>query len=75
MTAYFFIPITSLMCIEDGLCKAARLKERETQQYRVAHTSPDSVHDICTRSDVLNEYRIDAHTDDDEKCLKGQSQQ
>ena len=63
------------MCIEDGLCKAARLKEREAQQHRVAHASPDGVHDVRTRGDVLYKHRIDAHAYDDEKCLKCQRQQ
>ena len=63
------------MCIEDGLCKAARLKEREAQQHRVAHASPDGVHDVRTRGDVLYKHRIDAYTDDDEKRLKRKRQQ
>ena len=59
------------MCIEDGLCKAARLKEREAQQHRVAHACPYGVHDVRTRGNVSYENRIDAYTDDDEKRLKG----
>ena len=63
------------MCIEDGLCKAARLKEREAQQHRVAHASPDGVHDVRTRGNVSYENRIDTHADDDEKCLKRKRKQ
>ena len=67
--------IPSLMCIEDGLCKAARLKERKAQQHRVAHTSPDGVHNISTCGDVFDQHRIDTHADDDEKRLKRKRQQ
>lgn len=63
------------MRIEDGLCKAARLKEREAQQHRVAHTGPDGVHNVRTRGDVSYEHCIDAYTDDDEKRLKRKRQQ
>ena len=63
------------MCIEDGLCKAASLKEREAQQHRITHTSPDGVHDVRTHGDVFDQYRINAHTDDDEKRLKCKRQQ
>ena len=67
--------IPSLMRIEDRLCKAASLKEREAQQHRIAHACPDGVHDVCTRGDISYEYRIDAHADDDEKRLKRKRQQ
>ena len=63
------------MCIEYGLCKAARLKERKAQQYRVAHACPNGVHDVRTCGDVFDEYRINAYADDDEKRLKRKRQQ
>ena len=63
------------MHIEDGLCKAARLKECEAQQHRITHTSPDGVHDVSTCGDVLHKNCIDTYANDDKKCLKCQRQQ
>ena len=59
-----------LMCREDGFCHRTCLKEGEAQKNRVAHTSPDCSTNVCFNGDVLNESRIDRHTDDNEKCLE-----
>ena len=63
------------MGIEYGFCHAARLKEHETQQYRVAHARPDGIAHIAVQGNVLHQYRVDGNTDDDKKRLEAQGKQ
>ena len=48
---------------------------RPDQKNRIAHTAPNRHNHIFLRSDVLYQYSINRHTDNNEKCLESQRQQ
>ena len=65
-----FLHASSSMSLEYSFCKASGLKERKTQKNRIAHTAPNRHNHIFLRSDVLYQYSINRHTDNNEKCLE-----
>ena len=63
------------MGIEYGTGHAARLKEREAQQHRVAHARPDGIAHITVQGNVLHQYRVDGNTYNDKERLEAQGKQ
>ena len=63
------------MGIEDRLRHTAGLEQREAQQHRISHASPDRRRHIRLRHDVLNQHRIDRYADNDEEALKAEGEQ
>ena len=75
MMLYFFMLPTSLVRMEDALCKASGLEQRETQNDRVRrHREQSRVNVVCD-DHAVDQHRIDADTDHDEEALKCQSEQ
>ena len=73
--AYFQIAFTSLMRVENRLCQAARLKEREAQEDGIAHASPNRAGYVARYGDCLYQHRVNADAYHNEKRLKTKSQQ
>ena len=64
-----------LMGAHDRFGQASGLEEREAQQHRVAHDAPDAPDDVICKGDRLDQHRIDADADHDQKALEAQSEQ
>ena len=75
MMLYFFMLPTSLVRMENGFCEASCLEQREAQNNRVrCHREQSRVNVVCD-DHAVDQHRIDADTDHDEKALKCQSEQ
>ena len=60
---------------ENTLGEASSFEQGKTQQHRIAHTAPNRTDDVIIQGDILHQDRIDAHADNNEKCLKAQGHQ
>ena len=63
------------MCVEYGFGQAAGFEQCEAQQHGIAHAAPDRHDDVLLGGDVLHQYGVDCHADDNQKRLEAQRQQ
>ena len=63
------------MCVEDALGEGTGFEQREAEQHRISHASPDRIADVAADGDVLHQHGINGDTDDDEECLKTECKQ
>jgi hypothetical protein len=63
------------MCAQNAFGYRACLEQGEAEQNGVAHNAPNRVDCIAGNGNVLNQYRVDGHTDQDQKALKTQRKQ
>ena len=75
MMLYFFMLPTSLVRMEDGFCEASGLEQRETQNDCVRCHREQSRMNVVCNNHAVDQHRIDADADHDEKALKCQSEQ
>ena len=54
---------------KQGFRQTSGLEQREAQQHRVSHASPDSVGNIARHRYILYQCRINRYADDNEKRL------
>ena len=60
---------------EHSLCHAARLEQAEAQQHGITHDCPNRAGYVGGDCNRLNEDRIDAHDNHNQKRLEAQRQQ
>ena len=63
------------MCIENGFCEAAGLKERKAQQDRIAHAAPDGHNDVGFGGNTLHQHGVNRHAHHNEHPLETDSEQ
>ena len=63
------------MCVEDALGEGTGFEQREAEQHRISHASPDRIADVAADGDVLHQHGIDGDTDDDKERLKAECKQ
>ena len=69
--AIFCYSSKKLMRSEQRFCQAASFEQRKAQEDRVPHAPPDGAGNIvAAQRNALYQYRIDPHTNHNQKCLK-----
>ena len=69
--AIFCYSSKKLMRSEQRFCQAASFEQRKAQEDRVPHAPPDGAGNIvAAQRNSLYQYRIDPHTNHNQKCLK-----
>lgn len=63
------------MCAQNAFGYRACLEQGEAEQNGVAHNAPNRVDCIAGNGNILDQYRVDGHTDQDQKALKTQRKQ
>src|SRR5699024_162959 len=75
MLSSFYNRCRVLMGVEDAAGESAGLEQGEAEQDGVPNDTPDGCDGVGCKRNTLNEHRVDAHADHDEKALQTQSQQ
>ena len=63
------------MCVEDAAGESAGLEQGEAEQDGVPNDTPDGCDGVGCKRNALDEHRVNAYADHDEKALQTQSQQ
>ena len=63
------------MCVENAAGEGAGLEQGEAEQDGVTNDAPNRGDGVGCKRNALDEHRVDAHADHDEKALQTQSQQ